>query len=103
MSAQNDIPPAGREREIFLAATGHALAERGAFLNSACGNDQALRNRVEELLREQEHLGGFLETPALDSSGVPGAFGPHGTELISAVTELPGDRIDRYKLLQKIG
>src|SRR4051794_17001788 len=102
MSAQKDIPPAGREREIFLAAAGQDLAERVVFLNGACGNDQALRNRIEELLREQEQLGGFLETPALDSSGASGGFGPHGTELISVVTELPGDRIDRYKLLQKI-
>src|SRR5436190_1530627 len=51
-------------------------------------------------------MAGFLETPAM-SGALPrlakSELGPGGTELIAALTEQPGDRIGRYKLLQKIG
>ncbi len=94
MSAASDIPPGAREREVFLGALEQTSpTARAAFLEAACGADQALRRRVEELLREQEGVGSFLETPALAS----------GPARAATVTEKPGDRIGRYKLLQKIG
>jgi WD40 repeat protein/serine/threonine protein kinase len=106
MSVQTTSSSAGaRERELFLGALDQPPAERAAFLDAACGADRVLRQRVEELLREQEDVGGFLETPVL--SGASGlslkAFGPGDTAVIAAVTEKPGDRIGRYKLLQQIG
>ena len=53
------------EREIFIAALHEKdAAARAALLNSACADDAALRERVEQLLREQEQLGSFLEHPA---------------------------------------
>src|SRR6185369_12404128 len=89
--------PGSRARDIFLAALDKGdPAERAAFLDVACAGDAALRQHVDELLREQEEVGGFLETPAA-------ARGPGGTAVIAAVTERPGDRIGRYKLLQQIG
>jgi len=82
------------EREIFLAALEKKDdAQRGAFLESACGGNPGLRRRIEELLREHTQVGDFLEAPALAG----GAAGD------STVVEKPGDRIGRYKLLQKIG
>src|ERR1041385_1642584 len=94
--------PAARERELFLGALEKsAPGERTAYLEAACGADAALRQRIEDLLKEQEDVGSFLEAPAL--SGTPLISGPGGTELAGAVTEKPGDRIGRYKLLQKIG
>jgi WD40 repeat protein len=55
------------EREIFIAALHQREpGARAAFLDRACGEDRDLRAQVEELLREQEHLGSFLEEPAGD-------------------------------------
>jgi WD40 repeat protein/serine/threonine protein kinase len=98
MKKDTRTPPVLHERDIFLAALEKAPGERGAFLDGACGQNRALRARVEELLREEENVGAFLEKPAA-LAGV----GPGGTALIAVVTEKPGDRIGRYKLLQKIG
>jgi eukaryotic-like serine/threonine-protein kinase len=97
-----DSSSQGRERELFLeAAEKTDSVERAAFLEKTCGSDKGLRERIEELLREQDDLGAFLETPAV--SDPRPAVGPHGTALIATVTEKPGDKIARYKLLQKIG
>jgi hypothetical protein len=93
----------GREREIFLAAVEKRTpAERAAFIESACGKDQTLRARIEALLREEESMGDFLETPALQDTPVF-ASGRDASNFTALVSEQPGDRIDRYKLLQKIG
>ena len=98
MNADSNPGKAPPERDIFLGALDQTPAERGAYLDGACVGDGALRQRVEHLLAEQDVLGGFLETPALTPH-----FGPHGTQVVAAVTEKPGDRIGRYKLLQMIG
>src|SRR5881394_1707462 len=89
------------EREIFLAALEKDnAAERAAFIDAACGGNRALRERIEELLREQEQLGDFLETPALHETTQVAAA---AAQSVPAATEKPGDRIGRYKLLQNIG
>ena len=96
--------PDGRERAVFLAALQRSPAERAAFLEAACAGDAVLRQRIETLLRERESLDRFLETPALDGVLPAGASAaPATTGLLAAVPERPGDRIGRYKLLQKIG
>ena len=98
MSVQTTSSAGARERELFMGALDTPPGGRAVFLEAACGGDRALRARVEELLREQEEVGSFLETPVL-----AGARGPGGTEIIVTVTEKAGDRIGRYKLLQQIG
>src|SRR3989454_1575759 len=91
-------PPS--EREIFLAALEKEnAAERAAFIDAACAGNRALRERIEELLGEEEKLGDFLETPALNETTHVAA----ATQSAPAATEKPGDRIGRYKLLQNIG
>ena len=98
MAAESKYPPDSDERGMFLGALERTdPAERAAFLDAGCGTDFALRQRLEALLREQVEIGTFLERPAAARSG------PTGTVLITAITEQPGDRIGRYKLLQKIG
>lgn len=60
-------------------------AERAAYLEGACGNNMALRERVDTLLRAHAAAGSFLKSsPLTDEEG-------------------PGTAIGRYKLLQKIG
>ena len=80
-------------RVIFDEASEIPSGEpRRAFLDQACGSDAALRSEVEELLRSAEEAGGFLADPKRDA-----------TPVMVSVTEREGDRIGRYKLLQKIG
>jgi hypothetical protein len=55
--------------------------------------------KVEELLLEQDSVGGFLEQPA---SSDP-LFLARDVQSQAAVTEKAGDRIGRYKLLEQIG
>lgn len=56
-----------QERSIFMAALDHqAPDQRSAFLDQACGNDPALRQRVEELLKSHVDAGAFLGTPVAE-------------------------------------
>src|SRR5690349_6243042 len=93
--------PAPRARDLFMDVLDRAPGERAAFLNSACGGDAKLRAEVEELLREHEQVGDFLATPAM-LDRTPGSTIPISAETLAAM-EKAGDRIGRYKLLQKIG
>jgi tetratricopeptide (TPR) repeat protein len=92
------------EREIFIAALHEPDAgQRAALLDRECGDDRALRDRVEALLREQEELGSFLERPA-EGVAVTGAFTPmDGDDRPAVAAEAPGMAIGPYKLLQEIG
>ncbi|MBK8000957.1 MAG: protein kinase [Verrucomicrobia bacterium] len=105
MSTPSNPTGGTNERDIFLGALDKTPAERVPYLDAACGSDRELRQRVEDLLSEQDALGGFLESPALTGPTGTRAIsqGPHGTQLTAVVTERPGDKIGRYKLLQVIG
>ncbi len=64
MPDSTDSTPAARQKEIFLAALELAdAAERARFLDTACGGDMALRERIERLLRLEEESRDFLEPP----------------------------------------
>jgi len=104
MSLESSSSARARERELFVSALEKPPAGRAAFLDAACGGDRELRRRVEELLSEQDDIGGFLETPALSDAGGSFRGARSGdTQVIASVTEKPGDLIGRYKLLQQIG
>src|ERR1041385_2439740 len=94
-------------RNIFLSALDVPAAERSAFVERMCHGDAKLCKEVEELLREQEQLGSFMEAPAFhdmgSSLGIGMLKGAGETPSGGATIEKPGDRIDRYKLLQKVG
>ncbi|HKX61454.1 MAG TPA: protein kinase, partial [Verrucomicrobiae bacterium] len=64
---------------------------RREFLELACAGDAALRAQVEELLAAHDTAGGFLADPKRE----PGEGAP--------ISVKEGDRIGRYKLLQKLG
>ena len=88
------------DETLFTAALEkHSPAERSAFLNEACADDPAMRQRVEALLHAQDKVGDFLERPAVAqmAGGAPSppdatmALDPAGRpEPASPPTE-PGD------------
>ena len=76
-------------------------------MDQACAGDVALRRHVEALLRVHDDAGDFFDklTPAARPISAEGAIpGSSGTIRLPGIpSEKPGDRIGRYKLLQKIG
>jgi len=88
MNRQDRIEQDRRARDIFLRAIEIVSPEaRAAFLEGACGQENELRSRVNALL-DNARPDSFLEDPALQ-------FMP--------ASEKQGEKIGRYKLLQKIG
>ena len=89
--------PSSPEVAILNAALELPAAERAACLDRACAGDPALRRQVEALIGAHERAGGFMETPptGLDSK--------RPVLVVVPITEKPGDKIGRYKLLQQIG
>jgi tetratricopeptide (TPR) repeat protein/serine/threonine protein kinase len=85
--------PSLPEESIFAQALEiSSVAERAAFLDRACGNNQALRAQVEALLRAHERSGDVLDRPQqlLLTTDLPGH-------------ERPGTMLGPYKLLEQIG
>lgn len=86
---------ANNARDIFLTALGRNETDRAAYLQQACGDDTALRQRVEALLRAHDEPGAFLSEAKPD---------PNVTASVQAASPLIGAIIaGRYKLLEEIG
>src|SRR5262245_56446568 len=109
------------ERTIFMAALEKGTAEqRAAFLDQACADDAALRERVEALLLSHEQCGSFLGKPVPErmAAAVAGAEGEAAT-LAEALDSNTGDetlqfltptdkpgvlgRLGHYDVLEVIG
>src|SRR5437588_7090180 len=69
-------------------------ADRARYLNQACGGDQQLRGRVEELLAAYPRLERFLEAPARAQAAAT---------VDESVRERPGTVIGPYRLMEQIG
>lgn len=83
-----------KEESIFRIAAEIASPEaRSEYLLQACGNDEALINRLRILLRADHESPSFLESPPLGLC----------LTLDQSVIERPGDQIGPYKLREKIG
>ena len=85
------------DESIFAAALGKAPgAERRAFLDGACGSDDALRRRIERLLEADGRTAGILERGP--DAGPTDALGEDGPPLLP-------ERVfaGRFKLRQKLG
>src|SRR5262249_36441551 len=86
-------------------------AERAAYLDRACGNDEALRRHLETLLEAHAQVGRFLDPGAAAAGASSSAAGKEIAEAAvdnptswgKAVTESPGVIIGPYKLLEQIG
>src|SRR5262245_57216007 len=86
------------EESIFAEAIEKGSSEkRAAYLDRVCGNDSALRARVEKLLRSHEEAGSFLRKPP------DGTSDPTRAADEAPLSEQPGMVIGPYKLLQQIG
>ncbi|MCI0358228.1 MAG: hypothetical protein L0211_07080, partial [Planctomycetaceae bacterium] len=82
-----------RAKSIFLNAVEIAsAAEREQYLATACGQDEALRGEIDDLLRHYAPASSFLESDA-----------QVGVTLDASTTEKPGMVIGQYKLLEQIG
>ncbi|MCH8153557.1 MAG: serine/threonine protein kinase, partial [Planctomycetes bacterium] len=68
-------------------------SERDAYLRGACGNDAALRAKVEALLAADAEAGSFLASAGNEGDAT----------VVAAPHEQAGAMIGRYKLLQPIG
>jgi signal transduction histidine kinase/tRNA A-37 threonylcarbamoyl transferase component Bud32 len=86
--------PLDRLESLFAAALQEPPADRSAYLDQACADDPALRQRVEALLRARAAAGSFLEASPL---------GQRATVDEPPVSERAGTVIGSYKLLQQIG
>jgi len=52
------------ELHVFATALEIASpAQRKRYLDVACGNNQALRRRIDDLLRSYEEAGNFMQAP----------------------------------------
>jgi tetratricopeptide (TPR) repeat protein len=86
--------PRLREEAIFnVARRIEAPEARRLYLQQSCGEDAALRDRVEALLRVHDEECNFLRSPI---AGMP-------TPRDDASAEAPGTAIGRYTLLAPIG
>ncbi|MBI3823650.1 MAG: protein kinase, partial [Planctomycetes bacterium] len=94
---------ANRQKDIFLKAIElPSPGERAAFLAEACAGDDALRQRVEAMLKAHTTPDSFLEKPAaaLDLTVDASGGNPPANALLG---DGPGTRIGPYKLLEQIG
>jgi WD40 repeat protein/serine/threonine protein kinase len=97
MNDESASPSAKAAETIFNAALAFNAAERPIYLAGACGDNLALRQRVEDLLRAHEASPGFLpEAP-------PSSRPTIKLEFAAAEDEAVGQTIGRYKLLEKLG
>jgi len=82
---------------IFHAATElDSLEERERYLSQACAGDPGLRREVEELLKSADAADAVFQA---GQAACRVAESPPAAIL----TEKPGDKIGRYKLLEQIG
>ena len=76
--------------EIFAAVLDHPADARMAFLANACANDRGQFERLRELVMAHGEATGFLRGPAVTRDALPSV-------------EQPGDKLNHYKLVQRIG
>jgi WD40 repeat protein/serine/threonine protein kinase len=92
--------PPDREVTAFSAAVNVPAGQRAACLDQACAGDNALRLKIEALLRAHDEAGRRQEAPADGAA----TLAPDGTALTHfGPVEKVGDRIGRYKLREQIG
>ena len=111
--------PQEREATLFALALEKPAAERASFLQTICGTDTALRQRLDALLAAHEQPETVLESPTIRRDAPrrdelrESPFSHQGAAKVQGLVELgpPGDAPDeavgqtlgRYKLLERVG
>jgi serine/threonine protein kinase len=100
----------GRIQELYHAALELKLTQRSAYLEEACGDDEAVCREVEALLAEHGKAGSFLETPALGLAAQAKEFigSPVSPLTAQATPETPsrslvGRTLGSYQILSLLG
>src|ERR1051325_11310724 len=84
-----------RVKEVFEGALDLHGSERSEFIGRSCGDDAALREEVESLLRSFGEAGSFMESPAV-------AAAAHS--LVDSQKKLAaGQLVKHYQILEAIG
>jgi WD40 repeat protein/tRNA A-37 threonylcarbamoyl transferase component Bud32 len=103
-----------RAKEIFLQAVLKATpAERAAYLAQACGEDRALVERLQTLLRAHDTTGSLLDRPAAehvglggeamdDEAAASGTSEPTVTWFVGDA-QAPRGRLGHYRMLELVG
>jgi WD40 repeat protein/tRNA A-37 threonylcarbamoyl transferase component Bud32 len=94
-----------KEIEVFNAALERSAgAERAAYLEEACRDEAALRQKVEALLCAHADAEEFFKEVKDNGTGqAPAGTNDQTGTVLAPLTEGPGTVLDRYKLLEKIG
>ncbi len=88
--------PDDRAGLLFFQALQQAPEQQSSFVDSACGEDLALRREVESLLQDHGKAAHFL-------TGITERIPAIATEAGPFQAEQPGDRIGPYKLMEQLG
>lgn len=84
--------PVLSENEMFEVARSLPENEREAFLETACGNNSEVRERLEKLLLAYDGSEAFFDDASSEVN-----------QHYCSLMEKPGDSVGRYRLLEKIG
>src|SRR5437867_3952445 len=105
-ATQDQRRPAMNEETLFHLAREKPPAERAAFLDDACAGDEALRRRVEALLRAHDDPASLLDRPPLAGAPEAGSeaqtLAPEGP---APAAPPPGTKVryfGDYELLEEI-
>jgi eukaryotic-like serine/threonine-protein kinase len=98
-----DTDRAVRLEPLYHSALEYQQAERGAFLESACGADLDLRREVESLLAHDQEAEKFIEAPALEMAARMLAQQQIEVRDDSSARVLIGRTISHYQIIEKLG
>jgi TolB-like protein/Flp pilus assembly protein TadD/tRNA A-37 threonylcarbamoyl transferase component Bud32 len=94
-----------RIERLYHAALEVEESRRPAFLQDACGGEEALRREIEVLLSREKRAEKFMETPALEVAARTLAQDQHQPKpgLDEDELRLVGKTISHYEVLAKLG
>ena len=100
-----DADRALRLEQLYHSALEHREAERGAFLERACGADLDLRRDVESLLAHDQEAENFIEAPALEMAARMLAQQQNQLrdESGASAVGIIGQTISHYQIIEKLG
>jgi serine/threonine protein kinase len=88
---------------LYNAARERQGSERSNFLAEACAGDETLRREVESLLAQEEGMGSFLGTPALEVAAQALAQDQANATSTASPDVMLGQTVSHYRILEKLG